>query len=809
MRNLVLGCLSCALLVLPVPDAAAQVPLRVKIDKVQVGFRAYAQDETSGRFKVGLWTPVYVYFSQAPDGPFFLPAGKDGVGHGELLVETTDSDDVQNLYRVPFAFSPNEQRPVLTYTKTGVGRPEIRLGVVAGGHTLARAPEEFGAIELGEHLYLTLGARINHFQDALLAMAPNKEKEFRETKPREAAYETDVLRLPTEWFGYDAVDLMVLTTENNVFLDKLAADRTRWKAVGDWVRRGGRLVISVAWRNQDKVHALLQSKTWQPPLPDLLSPNGQVEISQLFGVRTWSGEARDTPFPAVGQEAVRVAKLNAGRDVEVLISERNGEEPVMVRVPYGLGSVTLVGLDLDKGPFSVWHGRVQFWKALLSKLGPRVVVPPDDPHGIRNAVFMDTGTDLTTSLQRDLDKFDVAVISFGWVALFILLYILVVGPVDYLILKKVFKHLEWTWITFPSVVLLVSGIAYFTAYALKGNDLKINKVDLIDLDLRSDLTREQRTRKAYAYGTSWFSILSPRIQSYTMGIEPALRAWNPGAKDDGALASVLLSWLGRPEAAGMGGMGRQRSQGLFRRAYKYAPDATGLHDVPIPVWATKAFTASWETPLAQLPFSADLHYNPHDIEQPPSGTLKNNLPADLLDVWVFYGGKWYPFGDILPGARAGGQPVKLALDAQRGTKVDAWVTSNLQKPQGEEPAVTPQGLFNPTQTVKSLMFLQSSDSGGLERNHSMRRLDQSWRLSAERSPPRLGVAVTREAILFGRLARARGPAEQLTADLDPRLPTHLWLGEVPGEGKTRPELPGTLVQDTYLRVYLPVTPAQP
>src|SRR4029077_18634492 len=126
-------------------------------------------------------------------------------------------------------------------------------------------------------------------------------------------------------------------------------------------------------------------------------------------------------------------------------------------------------------------------------LAPRVVVPPEDPNGLRNQVIADASSDVSTALHRDLDRFDVAVISFGWVALFILLYILVVGPLDYLILKRVFKRLEWTWITFPTGVLIVSAIAYFTAYAVKGNDLKINKIDLVDLDMRSDLDAQQHT----------------------------------------------------------------------------------------------------------------------------------------------------------------------------------------------------------------------------------------------------------------------------------------------------------------------------
>ena len=103
--------------------------------------------------------------------------------------------------------------------------------------------------------------------------------------------------------------------------------------------------------------------------------------------------------------------------------------------------------------------------------------------------------DLSTELLRLLDDFDVTVIPFGYVALFIILYIIVVGPLDFFLLKYVFKRLEWTWITFPVVVLSVSVIAYFAAdYALKGRDLKINKVDIVDFDLRTELDGQHAGR---------------------------------------------------------------------------------------------------------------------------------------------------------------------------------------------------------------------------------------------------------------------------------------------------------------------------
>ena len=130
---------------------------------------------------------------------------------------------------------------------------------------------------------------------------------------------------------------------------------------------------------------------------------------------------------------------------------------------------------------------------------------------------MELGSQLLHALE---DFQEVPVISFGWVALFILLYILIIGPLDYFFLKKVVKRLELTWITFPVIVLVISAAAYFTAYYVKGNDQRINKVDLVDIDLRG--------KQADVYGHSWFTIFSPRIQHYTIGLEPAVESgWAP------------------------------------------------------------------------------------------------------------------------------------------------------------------------------------------------------------------------------------------------------------------------------------------
>ena len=98
----------------------------------------------------------------------------------------------------------------------------------------------------------------------------------------------------------------------------------------------------------------------------------------------------------------------------------------------------------------------------------------------------------------------------------------------------------------------------------------------MDFDLRTHLDAKQQPVKAYAYGQTFFTLLSPRIQNYTVGIEPAVPWWWDARKAEDDIAQCRRGELDgparrRPRWAWAGG----RSTGLFRRPYDYALDATG------------------------------------------------------------------------------------------------------------------------------------------------------------------------------------------------------------------------------------------
>src|SRR5690606_1256610 len=93
----------------------------------------------------------------------------------------------------------------------------------------------------------------------------------------------------------------------------------------------------------------------------------------------------------------------------------------------------------------------------------------------------------------------VKLVPFSLVFLLVVVYILLIGPGDYFLVKKVLKRMEATWITFPLIVLIFSGVAYYLANWMKGDEIRLNQVDIIDVDASSGFVR----------GTTYANVFSP------------------------------------------------------------------------------------------------------------------------------------------------------------------------------------------------------------------------------------------------------------------------------------------------------------
>lgn len=68
--------------------------------------------------------------------------------------------------------------------------------------------------------------------------------------------------------------------------------------------------------------------------------------------------------------------------------------------------------------------------------------------------------------------------STGALALFLLVYILLIGPANYLFLRRIDRR-EWAWITIPTGVLLFTAFAYLLGFGLRGGNPILIDVTLV------------------------------------------------------------------------------------------------------------------------------------------------------------------------------------------------------------------------------------------------------------------------------------------------------------------------------------------
>jgi hypothetical protein len=825
----------------------------VSIEQIRVGL-PHGRTGKSALSRNGVWAPVYVT----------LKAGKDSIPAESyrLAVQTNDAEGSAYRYTsaVP-AISPEEERIVVAYVQPGgpsseftplLQRPNGDL--VVTGPKVERKQERTEILEPIDQLVFSIGAQLTGLEQTLVAESAEKKDNGNANPPPNPAnpnanantgtvergrrlfafVEDDLSLLPDQWFGYEAADLVVLNTRQPTkFLDvDDDGGKRQRQALLEWVRRGGRVVLSVGKRHDRQVTNLLK----QMPLINLDDIEGEFQDASgdLKDVTQWA----DAPANRISKPLeVAGVKLRGPTDplrsprVQVLLRDAN-ERPLIIQTSCGLGRVLLVLFDLDSAPFAGWEAERAFWKKVLREMLPEPTVLQNPQKGFAE----DRKPSLASDLQHGLEMFEnIQPTNFGWVALFVLFYILLVGPLDYFILKKLFKRLELTWLTFPSVVIVVSVTAYLIAYSLKGDELRINKVDIVEFDLTDADRSEGQPR---AYGRSWFTLFSPRIANFTVGIQPSVKegnapGWFPPVSDTERIHPPI-SWLHRdiPKdaapaypttmallAAPERSISREGETNLMPQAYDYADAAEGLERVPIPVWATRTFAASYVVPLDRkaLPFQADLRFG---SDGEPQGSITNNLPIGFLDVRILYNGQWYALDGDLPAEstrsidqlfKQGGGRKFQQLFPKSGVADDFNNRPvGRQGPNGApiNGAMDERTTFYPL--VRALFFYDLTN-GTEEPNFGLRTLDQSWRVLPispdNRIKTQIGDLPRRELLLIGKVLRVEGKAEELTRS--PNSPTQVWLDHLPGTVAARPSLEGLLSQETYIRVYLPIRPREP
>ncbi|OGO34652.1 MAG: hypothetical protein A2Z16_09465 [Chloroflexi bacterium RBG_16_54_18] len=409
---------------------------------------------------------------------------------------------------------------------------------------------------------------------------------------------TSLAALPEKAEALESLDTLVI---NDIDTSQLTHEQKN--AIELWVSQGGILVIGGGSGAQKTISGLPSSL-----VP--FSPEGLSEIQELgelvsFSAHRVTGETEqsrvENPILVPGPFLISSGEVTGGQ-----VLARSGDHPLVIEKQSGNGTVFFVALDLTVSPFDAWNGTTNFWENLLS---PGANYPDWIPPDVSSRQQLAGQMPYTLTNLPMLDLPSTRLLVF-W----LVLYILLIGPVNYFILRWK-KSLHLAWITIPAITLLFSIGAYGLGYALHGTDVFVNKISIIEL-----IPGDQ------ANTTSFIGVFSPAQRGYEIEVS--------GNGLISAMSPFYNPWdTGMPVGAAPG------------RELKLVQGEPGIvQGVSIEQWSMHSFMVEGtDSEIGSLEYSLQYH------DQVLTGAIENNTGQKIKDALIFVNKSIYRLGDLEPG----------------------------------------------------------------------------------------------------------------------------------------------------------------
>jgi hypothetical protein len=569
-----------ALLLGPVPVASAQEP--------PAGLNMEAIAAFGGHCKYGEWLPVWAYLQN--NGPDL---------NAEVRVRVTGSFGTTTFAaRVSLPTGSRKRVPVYVLPNNFSRALEVQL-VDDGENVLILQKVQ---VKPQPNISFVVGL-VTPERGALSLIAGAMTSDLtRSMRPRSLVLiDLPVAELPERPQALGSFDCLIL---NNV--DTSSLTPAQQAALESWVRQGGRLVIGGGAGARKTVSGLGDRDGRLESLLPLI-PGREVEVDALPGlIGLGGGEAVRVPGPFL----VSVGDLAQGRT----LAEQDGL-PLVRERSVGKGYVDFVALDLATLPFDAWAGTMAFWARLIldSAAYPQDMPPDMSPRQMR--------ADQMAYALSNLPS--LALPSVRGLTILLAAYVLLVGPINYLVLRWR-RRLHWAWGTIPLITALFSGGAFGLGYAMRGTDLILNKIAIV-------AAQPDGTAQVNAY----VGLFSPSRQSYEIEVKGGglLSSLNPGYDPFGP--------------AGSNSMGDM----VFVQG-----DPGWVRGLAVNQWSMQTFMVEESWPdFGQV--KGDLGFGDGALV----GTVRNGTGQMLKDAVVAMGAQFTRLGDLAPGAEA---EVRLDLSAQ-------------------------------------------------------------------------------------------------------------------------------------------------
>ncbi len=616
------GLLLVGLVVLSSPQRATSAPLPGSVQMT-------ATPLLRGQVKYGEWLPLRVALSNN---------GADLEAEVRVEVSTTAGPAV---FAAPAPLPAGSRKEITLYVPPASFSRALDVRLVSGGQELQRV-----AVEIKTHPQNTVLIGVLATRTEALSLLGGLALE---TRGDTVVMPLKLEDLPERFEPLRSWDVLIISD-----VDTTALSAAQAEALSVWVAQGGHLVLgggSGAARVLAGLPESLRPVTLAEP----------VNLNALPALEALTGYELRLPGPFV-------ATFPASSEGTPVIKE--ADQALLTQAVLGKGWILYLALDPSGSPFDAWAGTLAFWRLLLEvDLRYPLNMPVDIPLTSLESEQMGYALQNLPALDPP---------SVKTLALVLLAYIALIGPVNYLVLKRL-RKLDWAWVTIPLFTLTFAAGAFYVGHVTRGNDIIINRVSILNLmpgstrnPVRTYVGIVSPSATTYQVRVPGTSLLSPITPAGMFWGKPMMPEWDGSSTLGGGVAAfdVLQSdpMIIRNLTINQWAMQSFKAEGVYqtdRPPVELTVSLNGVrvtgklsnnldHDLrrpvlvignsfvfleDVPAHASKDFDAQLEVDTSGNQFPWSLYNRLFDWSNPdPQASRDNQLRQSILDA--YFGTNW-------------------------------------------------------------------------------------------------------------------------------------------------------------------------
>jgi hypothetical protein len=597
-------CLLAVTLLLAAPAAAQEEETAINLT-AEAGYDGYYKGEC--------WVPIQV--TVANNGPAIEGALQVAIGSNFPGAEN------QVIYSSPISLATQSNKRVTLYVYLPAVTTSVSVQLVDGDG------DPVVTVRSGT----LIRANLDSLLYGVVSSEPDELSFLEDVKGERADAAVafiDLTDLPEAGAALNALDVLVF---HDVDTAELSAGQL--EGLQGWLETGGQLVVT-GGPNWQRTTATLAE--WLP-----VTVTGSESVSDLPALSTRAG----VPFRDPGPYVVATSSLRSG---EALLHQDG--MPLLARQNQGRGAVYFLALDPKLAPLVDWDGNVVVWGEIAG-------VAPRMPHwaiGAQNSYAAGAAVETLPSL---------ALPSTLALMFFLVAYVMIVGPVNYFVLRRMQRR-ELAWMTIPAIVLFFTAVAYLTGFQIKGNEIIINQMSIAYGRTDGEQMRVQTLVGLY----------SPRRAVYDL-VFPGGSLVRPFDRNAGTLSG--------------GGNTGPVEQGA----------EVTVQDVRVDVSGVQTFVADSYRPLPEISGQTVLRIENNRLQLEIE--VQNDSEVTLQNVGLLLGSTMVSLGDLEPGENR--SETRMLSSGQAGAAIGGGG--------GMTPAFSSSGLGFPTDQHLTILLGTSSYYG--------------------------------------------------------------------------------------------------